>query len=197
MSRILLSALFLLSQGCAAASLPDARDGDLIFQESRSAQSLAVQRATASPYSHMGIVLYRSGQPYVFEAVATVRYTPLAQWIARGQGGRFVLKRLAKPLSAAQQASLRGAAPAFEGKPYDLTFEWSDSRIYCSELVWKMYARALGIHLGELQKLREFKLDDPAVRAKLRERYGSAIPMEEPVISPVAMFASPLLRTVE
>jgi hypothetical protein len=31
----------------------------------------------------------------------------------------------------------------------------------------------------------------------MRERYGDAVPMDEPVISPVAMFDSPLLVTVE
>ena len=74
-------------------------------------------------------------------------------------------------------------------------FEWSDARIYCSELVWKMYQRALGVHLGELQKLREFDLRDPLVSAKVRERYGDEIPLDEPVISQAALFASPLLET--
>ena len=41
-----------------------------------------------------------------------------------------------------------------------------------------------------------FKLDDPAVKRKLRERYGANVPLEEPVISPVAIFESPLLETV-
>ena len=50
--------------------------------------------------------------------------------------------------------------------------------------------------LGELQKLHEFDLTDPAVKAKLRERYGSRVPLDEPVISPGAQFASPLLETV-
>jgi hypothetical protein len=30
----------------------------------------------------------------------------------------------------------------------------------------------------------------------MRERYGTRIPLDEPVISPVAMFDSPLLVTV-
>lgn len=68
--------------------------------------------------------------------------------------------------------------------------------MYCSELVWKLYDRALGLRIGELQRLKDFNLDDPAVRAKLRERYGDRIPLEETVISPVAMFRSPLLVTV-
>ncbi|MES2933175.1 MAG: YiiX/YebB-like N1pC/P60 family cysteine hydrolase, partial [Pseudomonadota bacterium] len=91
---------------------------------------------------------------------------------------------------------MHDAASRFEGRPYDLTFEWSNERIYCSELVWKIYDQALNIKIGHLQRIKEFKLSDPAVQAKMRERYGHRIPWEEPAISPVAMFESPLLRTV-
>jgi hypothetical protein len=86
--------------------------------------------------------------------------------------------------------------PSRSRKPYDLTFEWSDSRIYCSELVWKMYQRGLGIEIGSLEKLRDFKLDDHVVSAKMRERYGAKVPLDEPVIAPGAMFESTLLETV-
>ncbi|SEJ13667.1 Permuted papain-like amidase enzyme, YaeF/YiiX, C92 family [Variovorax sp. OK212] len=184
----------------AARATDSLKDGDIVFHTSRSAQSVAVQRATGSRYSHMGIVLLRNGKPYVFEAVQTVRYTPLAQWAARGSGGHYVAKRLRNAdtlLTPGAVARLRAGTSDFEGRPYDLTFEWSDKRIYCSELVWKLYQRALGVRIGELQKIREFNLNDPAVRAKMRERYGDKVPMDEPVISPVAMFDSPLLRTVE
>ncbi len=176
------------------------QNGDIVFHTSRSAQSVAVQRATGSRYSHMGIVLLRDGKPYVFEAVQTVRYTPLAQWTARGNGGHYVAKRLRNAdtlLTPGAIARLQARTAEFEGRPYDLTFEWSDQRIYCSELVWKLYQRALGVRIGELQKIRQFNLTDPAVRAKMRERYGDTVPMDEPVISPVAMFDSPLLVTVE
>src|SRR5262245_5809101 len=37
-----------------ASAAPAVRDGDLIFHTSRSAQSAAIQRATHSPYSHVG-----------------------------------------------------------------------------------------------------------------------------------------------
>ena len=76
------------------------------------------------------------------------------------------------------------------------TFGWQDDQMYCSELVWKTYDRALGIQIGTLQKVRDFNLTDSAVRKKMRERYGDNIPLNEPVISPVAMFKSPLLTTV-
>jgi cell wall-associated NlpC family hydrolase len=175
------------------------RDGDLVFHTSLSAQSAAIQRATRSPYSHVGMVLYRGKQAYVFEAIATVRYTPVADWIKRGKGGAYVLKRLARAdeqWTPAALGKLKQVAKQFEGKPYDLAFGWSDERIYCSELVWKMYQQALGVELGQQQRLRDFQLDDPVVKAKLRERYGAKPPLDEPVVSPAAVFDSPLLVTV-
>ena len=186
--------------GGAHAALPAVQDGDIIFHASRSAQSKAIQLATGSRYSHMGIILFRQGKPTVFEAVATVKYTPLAEWIARGAGGHYVVKRLKtaqQTLTPDALAKLRQTAAAFAGKPYDLIFSWTDERIYCSELVWKIYDRALGIQIGELQRLREFNLDAPAVKQKIRERYGSrALPLDATVIAPQAMFASPLLTVV-
>jgi len=193
-------ALLLVLLGFMAASCQASthwHDGDLVFQTSRSAQSAAIQRATHSPYSHVGIVFLRDGKPYVFEAIATVRYTPLDAWIARGDGGRYVARRLSRPLTAADDTKLRAAARAYEGRDYDLYFEWSNDRIYCSELVWKIYQQALGVKLGKLQELREFDLSDPVVKAKLRERYGDHVPLDEPVISPAAVFSSPLLGPVE
>lgn len=188
--------LVLLSTGACSRSSPAVKDGDVIFQTSRSSQSVAIQRATHSPYSHMGIIFVRAGQPYVLEASATVRYTPLNEWIARGKDSMYVLKRLRTPLTDLQVTKLRNAAKPFEGRAYDLTFEWSDTKIYCSELVWKIYDRALGIQLGELQKLRDFDLSDAAVRTKMKQRYGEKVPLDSPVISPASMFKTEALRVV-
>lgn len=198
MKRLLWIAL--IAAGCGRArGLPPVQDGDIVFHTSRSAQSLAIQRATGSRYSHMGIVLSRGGKPFVFEAISTVQFTPLDRWIARGEGQHFVVKRLtnaSKVLTAPGIEKLRSTVGQFKGRPYDLTFEWSDDRVYCSELVWKMYDKALSMRIGRLQRLREFNLTDPAVRIKIHERYGEKIPLDEPVISPAAMFESPLLETV-
>jgi hypothetical protein len=95
---------FLATAWARGKALPSVRDGDLIFQTSRSTQSLAIQRATGSPYSHMGIVFLREGKLYVFEAIATVRFTPLDHWIARGAGHHFVLKRLRNANTALDSA---------------------------------------------------------------------------------------------
>src|SRR5688572_5144350 len=120
MGLLLFGCLLLANSAHAAPAL---RDGDIIFHTSRSAQSAAIQRATHSPYSHVGIILHRGSEPFVFEAIATVRYTPLSDWITRGDGGRYVVKRLARQLTPEQAAQLRVVARQFEGKPYDLYFE--------------------------------------------------------------------------
>lgn len=193
-----LLALFLLASGAAAAP-PVLQEGDLVFHTSRSAQSLAIQRATKSPLSHMGVVLARGKRLTVLEAVSTVKETPLGEWLARGERGRYRALRLADAgtvLTPDARAKLRREAKTFLGKKYDLTFEWSDDRIYCSELVYKLYDRALGVKLGEIATLRTFDLTDPAVKAKMRERYGNRVPLDEPVISPASMAASPRLVTV-
>jgi hypothetical protein len=85
---------------------------------------------------------------------------------------------------------------AFMGKPYDIYFGWGDDKLYCSEFVWKVYQRATGLELGKLQRLQDFDLSNPIVAAKLKERYGNQLPLQEKVISPIAIFNSELLKTV-
>ena len=176
------------------------RNGDLIFQTSLSGQSKAIQLATKSKYSHCGII-YKNGNDYfVFEAVQPVKHTPLDKWIARGQNGKFVIKRLVNAeqvLTPATLAKMKEAGDQFTGKNYDLTFEWSDDKIYCSELIWKIYKRATGLEIGKLQKLSDFDLSNEAVKNKMKERYGNKIPMDEIVISPAAIFDSELLVMVK
>lgn len=201
MKRFLPCLVFLLFavSGCENSSASQLRDGDIIFQTSRSNQSAAIQRASRSKYSHMGIIFLQGGKPYVYEAIGTVRYTPLEKWVSRGEGGHYIVKRLREAdrfLTADAVAKLRQQAKMFGGKPYDLAFEWSDDRIYCSELVWKIYERGLGIRIGRLQRLRDFNLSDTVVKAKLRERYGKNVPMEETVISPGEMFSSEVLTVI-
>ena len=93
-------------------------------------------------------------------------------------------------------ARMKQVGEEYHGKPYDLYFGWSDARIYCSELVWKIYKYAADIEIGQLAKLSSFDLEHPLVQQKLKERYGNNIPFDEWVISPAAMFNSEQLMTV-
>jgi hypothetical protein len=201
MKRLLpfLGIVLLALAGCGNSRADQLRDGDIIFQTSRSTQSLAIQKATHSKFSHVGIIFFRDGKPFVYEAIKTVRYTPLKKWISRGRGGHYVVKRLREAerlVTPDAIAKLRRTADKFRGKPYDFAFDWSDDRIYCSELVWKIYDRGLGIHVGRLRKLRDFDLSSVTVKTKMKERYGNHIPMDETVISPGGMFSSEVLKVV-
>ena len=176
------------------------KNGDLIFQTSLSGQSKAIQLATKSKYSHCGIIYNDGKKFYVFEAVQPVKRTPLDKWIARGQDGKYVIKRLINAdevLTSAAIKKMKQVGDKFIGKNYDLTFEWSDDKIYCAELIWKIYQRATGIKIGKLEKLSDFDLTNAAVKKKMKERYGDKIPTEEIVISPASIFDSELLITVK
>ena len=176
------------------------QDGDIIFQTSLSSQSKAIQLATKSKYSHCGIIYKSNDKYYVFEAIQPVKLTPLEKWIARGKNGEYVIKRLKNAdevLTDEALKKMRQVGEKFMGKNYDLTFEWSDEKIYCSELIWKVFQRATGIEIGKLEKLSDFDLSNEIVQKKMKERYGKDIPLDEIVISPKAIFESELLITVE
>lgn len=175
------------------------KNGDIIFQTSLSEQSKAIQLATNSKFSHCGIIYNENGQFYVFEAIQPVKKTPIDKWIARGKDNHYVIKRLINAdqiLTAETLVNLTEEGNKFEGKNYDLTFEWSDDRIYCSELIWKIYQRATGLEIGKLQTLGDFNLTNNLVKQILKKRYGNKIPLNEIVISPAAIFESELLETV-
>ncbi len=125
MRRLLIPLLVVLSCG-AARGLPAVQDGDIIFHTSQSSQSIDIQRATGSSYSHMGLILFRNGKPYVFEAISTVRYTPFARWIARGNDRHFVVKRLkdaARVRPAPRGSTSNRSSPAPSG-----TVSWKPAK---------------------------------------------------------------------
>lgn len=190
---LLISLLFIQSIWAKTAL----ETGDIIFHVSKSQQSLGIQKATHSPYSHMGMIVNRNGQIWVLEAVQPVKYTPLQQWIQRGVKQHYVVKRLKSPLTSKQQVLLVKNAEQYLGRPYDIYFEWSNTAIYCSELVWKAYADALGVKLAPLEKLKQFDLTAAEVKKLMQQRYGQNIPWNETVIAPKSIYESKLLKEVE
>ena len=148
----------------------------------------------------MGIIYENEGQFLVYEAVQPVKLTPLKEWINRGKNSHYVIKRLEnadKVLTKPVLTKMKQVGEQYKGKSYDLYFEWSDDKIYCSELVWKIYKQAADIEIGQLEALSDFDLTSEMVQAKMKERYGNHIPLDEQVISPAAMFNSDKLITVQ
>ena len=201
MRRPLIAALVSLTfcaASCQSHSFP-LQEGDLVFQSFSSSQTRAIQLATKSRFSHMGLILRQDDRLMVYEAVGPAKFTPVDEWIDRDPGGHFVVERLKNAktiLTKANLEKLERTAATFKGKPYDWVFNWSDEKIYCSELVWKIYYRALGVEISGLRKLKDFDLSSAEVRLKLRERYPEGVPLEETVISPQDVFRSDALTTV-
>lgn len=173
--------------GCSASGepqvLPDLRSGDVVFQTSRSQQSQAIQIATGSPYSHVGIVEVTPQGTFVIEAIGRVSRTRWSAWKSRGAGGNVTILR-PRELDARTISHVLSEARAFVGKPYDARFGWSDERIYCSELVYKAYLRGAGIRAGKLQKVRELELG--RIQKQVIERYGS-IPWDLELVTPASI----------
>ena len=191
------------SNGASDSSIEDKeqaiQNGDIIFQTSKSTQSKAIQLATSSKYSHMGIIYKDKGKYHVFEAVQSVKLTPLQKWIERGDNDHYVIKRLKNAnqlLSSKTLKKMKLIGEKYKGKNYDIHFEWSDEKIYCSELVWKIYNEATGVEIGELKELSSFNLESKDVQKIMKQRYGDNIPLNEKVISPADMFNSKELITV-
>ena len=174
------------------------QDGDIIFQTSQSEQCEAIRIATNSKFSHCGIIYIEKEKPYVYEAVQPVKTTPLDEWITHGENNDYVVKRLknATLLKNTTIEKMKTFGRQFNNKDYDLYFEWSDDKIYCSELVWKIYQKGAAIELCPLAALKSFNLTDPKVKAILAERYGNNIPYNEKVVAPAQIVNSDLLVTV-
>ncbi|MDC7682397.1 YiiX/YebB-like N1pC/P60 family cysteine hydrolase [Asticcacaulis sp. BYS171W] len=150
------------------ASTPEWRDGDLIFQTSRSQQSKAILLASRSLYTHMGIVKRTPDGWVVVEAVGPVKETPLKAWVARGKFARYAVYR-PKRLTEAQTRKVFAAAKALYGRPYDIYFSFDNRSIYCSELAYLVF-KPVGIELGQRQPIGQLGVGEGAARKLIAQR---------------------------
>jgi uncharacterized protein YycO len=171
------------------------QDGDIIFQTSRSSQSSMIQTVTGSNLTHCGIIFYKDNKPYVFEAVNPVKLTPLSNWINRGAGSKYKVVRLNYKLRDNHKMIMLSYAKRQLGKQYDLKFQWSDNKMYCSELVWKIY-RSSGYTISEPRKFSDYNLNNPSVQKEIQRRYGNTINLNETVVSPVDLYKSSLVSEI-
>jgi hypothetical protein len=172
------------------------QDGDIVFHESKSKQSPIIKLAQQSRWTHCGIVFHIGDKVYVYEAVGPVKYTPLEEWIARGKNKVYCVKRLKNPLPADTIKKMKAAGAKYKGRRYDTLFQWSDNKMYCSELVWKIYAHGADIELCQPERFSDFPISTPAVKKLIKERYGNKFDPTELIVSPAALYNSKLLEEV-
>lgn len=175
-------------------------EGDIIFQSSESMQCKAVKLATHSEYSHVGMITLQTGKPCVLEAIEPVRITPLKKWIERGTGEHYTVMRLKDRNKYIQPEEIPVAEAIGKnmiGLHYDPYFGWEDDKLYCSELVWKVYKRGFDVELCTPRKMKDFDLTSPEVKEIMQQRYGDNPPLEEQVVAPSDLSDSPLLYVLK
>lgn len=198
-SRILVP-LWMLLGGLVSAKSPvqyDLREGDILFSSSAYGQGSAIIAATGSPYTHCGVVFRQEDRLMVLEAVQPVKVSTVADFYSRGKAESFAVKRLKSPVTAAGYQRAREWAAKQVGLNYDARFLWGDDKMYCSELVWKVFKQA-GVELCALKKFKDYQLDRPEVRRIINERFGGMdnVPMNEKVVAPSDIADSKLLVDV-
>ena len=169
----------------------EVREGDVIFQTSKSQQSPLIQIGTRSKITHCGIIVMRGGKPYVLETLKTLVLTPLDKFIARGEDGKYWIKR-------SKKENIKIKYAKYLGKPYDLAFKLDNGRFYCSELVYDIYQKQLGIQLAEPRQVKDYLIlfTDrlPKLRRAMKRR---GISKEQYAIAPVDIFNSEHLESVD
>jgi uncharacterized protein YycO len=132
-------------------------EADVVLQTSGSARSALIQRASGSPYSHVGLVELAPDGVFVVEAISPVSRTPIEAWAARGKGHVVTVLRPVG-LDAAARQQVVETAKGWLGRPYDARYAWDDERLYCSELVVKAFARGARLEVGRQQRVKDLQV---------------------------------------
>lgn len=174
-------------------------EGDIIFIQSQTQQAAALREATESVWTHVGLLIKRSSKWYVAEAVGPLKETPLADFIARSKNKSYRIYRFKHFDPVTMTSALKVALPKYN-KPYDIYFEWSKERIYCSELTYNVMKDVTGFELGRIQKMKEMKLDGPYVQALIEKRLtdiGKELDPDEDIVTPISQMQDDELALIE
>lgn len=187
-------------QGAAARpGQPPLQPGDLVFTRIDARPFVEVAAATLSWTNHVGIVVaVDGGQATVAESTLPLsRRGPLEHFVARSEGGRVAVMRLATPPTAAQAAAIDAAARQREGVRYDTGFDLHSSGQFCSRFVHEVLLQATGVGVGEVQSFETLLRHNPqAALGFWRLWFLGRIPWQRQTVTPASVLASPALVTV-
>lgn len=164
---------------CNNVDVDTLQEGDIVFIESRSAQSPYIKVGTMSKWTHCGVVVNTPEGMKVLEASKTVRLTPFAQFIGAAKREHWCVRRPKQTLHTSIQYQ------KYLGLPYDLEFKFDNGKMYCSELVWLIYNEQ-GIELCKPRKVSSFLMTRiPKVMKLINDRN---ISMEQVAVAPVDIY---------
>jgi uncharacterized protein YycO len=133
------------------------QNGDLIFRKGRSIESQIILLSDGnSDYSHVGIIYLKDGKPLVVHSVPEeneeeyefIKLESVEDFLNEDKAVRFAVFRLEDSMMSSTKAASEFAYNCYLNKfrfdnQYDLS---SDTKLYCTELIWKAYQQA-GIDL--------------------------------------------------
>jgi hypothetical protein len=214
------------------------KPGDIVFIRSRSGNALLIAALsgvvkvdddTDDVFTHCGIIFKDGEELKVYEGAGRGKFLTLADWqIAESDGtvGKIVngkVVRVAKkeplhnvyamrwngePKLATGFTALSTKANELHNTPYDHGFYWTDTRAYCSELVWRAFEVGGLRLLDVLPTMKDYvegaapevaekileKLNDPDCKHDFRNEEGYK--EKESAISPEDIYKSPRLSPI-
>jgi cell wall-associated NlpC family hydrolase len=205
LTRTLLLLVTTAASAMASAATPldelasQLRVGDLVFIHVGFKPFREVATATGSWTNHVGIVVAADSHG-VQVAEATVPWSrrgSLQRFVARSEGGRVAVRRLAQPLTEAQIQQVDAAARRREGVLYDTGFDLHSPRQFCSRFVHEVLRDATGHTVGEVQTFHHLLQQQPGTELGFwRAWYLGQIPWQRHTVTPASVLQSPLLQTV-
>lgn len=168
------------------------RNGDVLIQASSRRGARMFGILDHSRWNHCAMAFARDGRWEVLDALDSVRWVPLRDWLAEGQDLEVEIRRLAAA-TPGQQVLLEQAARARGAKGPDTLLGWSDSSYYGAELVWKVH-QAAGIALGGPGRFADLDTHQPVVKDLLQRRRQAQLDPGDTLVTPHRLRIAPEFR---
>lgn len=150
--------------------LPPLESGDLIFETVvNNPQALPIMIATASIYTHVGLVHKHPDGYTVIHATNPVEEVPLRDFVRLGWGEKIKIMRYTG-LNDAQREAIARDAEHYIGRGYNFVFYMKNPEIYCSELPYLAFG-SQHVELGKLEKIGDLNMNNFATRKLFKERW--------------------------
>lgn len=124
------------------------KNGDLIFIYSKKHQEIS--SISNYNYNHVGVLYRLSNVTFVYHVDKFVTETPLVIFLKDVKN--FEIKRLKNAnviITASNYNKMVEVGKTFFKLPLDKKLKWSDTKMYSSELIWKIYKKAINIELAK------------------------------------------------
>jgi hypothetical protein len=148
-----------LSGLMARAEVIELKVGDVLLQPLKCWACTLIEAEEETIYSHVGVVLATSPEVIVAEAFSKVRKISLNEYNQKTEPGqklmvlRFRRDDLVEEFQNSQTEFKKLFETSFEGSQYDHDFRWNNfdeqgnEKLYCSELVSKLFQAFAGVEL--------------------------------------------------